>query len=422
MRGITRSLRRQTLRLVPLAGLAAVLTAGTAVPQEGGGTLLTFGIDQRFSWDDNPDLQVSSTGDSFRADTRLSFGVVSETARDRLAFNLGTLLRGEDDGSGFGIGMESPSVDLSYTRSGISSSLTVSGFLREADLGDGVSLIEGAEGELPILVFEDGTARTKGARLNLSWGDSAPLGGTLRAGLTNTDYRGTTDPDLVDNRTLTFGAGLRFTLNEVTEATVDIDHRRFDEDGPAVAEDSTTISAGLSRALPRGSLRAKISSTRDEDGTRSSLSFGHSFELPQGLLSIDLGLTEAAAGGTDMTGALAWKQDLPRGGLTARLSRAVTSDTDNDETLLTALSLGWNHALTPRMGLNMEASWAKVEETSSGLVTDTASLNASVSYGLTEDWAMTFGASHRLKDEDGVGKATSNAVFLSLGRTFEWRP
>jgi hypothetical protein len=422
MVGITRSLHRRTRRLIPLAGLAALLTAGAAISQEGGGILLTFGIDQRLSWEDNPELDIPSTGDRFRSDTRLSFGFLSETARDRLSFNLGTVLRGEDDGGGFDFGLTSPSADLAYTRSGYSSSFTLSGFLRETDLGEGLSLVEGGEGELPILVFEDGTARTKGVRLAYTWGEGMPLGGSLRAGLTDTDYRDTTDPDLVDNRTTTVGAGLRFALNEVTDATLDLDHRRYDEDGPAAAEDSTTLSAGLVRALPRGSLRGKLSTTRDEDGTRTGLSFGRTIDLPRGSLSLDLGLTEAAGSGTDMTGALDWRQEMAKGVFSARLSRAVTSSTDNDETLVTALSLGLTQELTPRLGLNLGATWAQSEEQDTGLVTDNTSLSASFNYALTEDWAMNFGATHKVKDEDGLGRADSSSVFLSIGRTFEWRP
>ena len=70
----------------------------------------------------------------------------------------------------------------------------------------------------------------------------------------------------------------------------------------------------------------------------------------------------------------------------------------------------------------MGAAWTRSEKTSSGLVTDNASLDASISYALNEDWSMNFGASHRIKDEDGVGRAKSNSVYLSVGRTFEWRP
>jgi hypothetical protein len=421
--GITRSLRRLTWRAFPVAGLAALLTAGAAISQEGGGVLLTFGIDQRFSWEDNPELEIPSTGDRFRSDTRLSFGGVSETSRDRLSFNLAGTLRGEDAGDGFDFGLDSPSAELAYTRLGYSSSFTISGFLRETDLDEGRALIEGEDGSLPVLIFEDGTARSKGAQLDYTWGEGMPLGGSLRTGLTDTTYSDTTDPDLMDNRTITAGAGLRFALNEVTDATLDLDHRRYDEDDdPAGAEDSTTLSAGLVRSLPRGNLRGELSTTQDEDGTRNGLSFGRTFELPRGSLSFDLGLTDVAGSGTYPTGALDWRQELARGAFSAQFSSAVIDDTDNEETLVTALSLALTQELTTRVGLNLGASWVRREELDTSLVTDNASINASLSYALTEDWAMNFGATHKVEDEDDFGRADSSSVFLSVGRTFDWRP
>ena len=62
------------------------------------------------------------------------------------------------------------------------------------------------------------------------------------------------------------------------------------------------------------------------------------------------------------------------------------------------------------------------DSTGTGIVTDSASLNAALSYALNEDWAMNFGASYKMRDEDGVGRANSSSAFLSVGRTFEWRP
>jgi hypothetical protein len=420
--GTRQRLRRKTPQLLSLGGVVAALTAGAALTQEGGGLVLTLGVHQRVSLVDNPGLDIPSTGSSARFDTRLSFGVVSETPKNRLAFNLGAVLRGEDGGSGFGFSLDNPSAELAYTRSGPSSSLTLSAFLRESDLGEGLTLIEGTDGNPPVLTFEDGSARTKGVRLAYSWGEGAPLGGTLRAGISDTDYHDTTDPDLLDNRTVTVGAGFRFALNEVTEATVNLDHRRYDEDGPTAAEDSTTLSAGIVRTLPRGSLNVKLSTSDNEDGSRSGLSFGRVFDLPRGSLSFELGMTEATGSGVDITGSLNWRQDLPNGGLLAGLKRAVANDTDNQETLVTSLSLGMTQELAPRLSLNLGASWTQSEKQATGLATDTTSLDASVSYALTEDWAMNFGASHKVKDEDGVGSTDSTSVFVSLGRTFEWRP
>lgn len=407
------------LNLAPLTAVA-VLISTAALAQEGNGRLLTFGISQNFSWADNPGLAIPSEGTRLRADTQLSFGAVFEGPRDLLTFDSGLALRGQDDGSGFDFGVENPSAELGYKRSGATSSFTASAFFRESDLAEGLALSE--EDGLPVLVLENGSARVTGGRLGYSFGDGEPFGGTLRAGLTDTDYTGTTDPDLVDNRTVTAGIGLHFSLNEVTEATLDIDHRVYDEAGAAPDESSTTVAAGLVRTLPRGSLRARLSTTFDEDGSRSGLSFGRSIDLPNGALSLDLGLTESEGAGFDLTGALAYQQELPRGGLSARLSRAVTTDAGNDETLVTALSLGLTQELTPRMGLNMGADWSRSEDTASGSVTDTTSLNAALNYALTPDWNLNLGATHRMRDEDGIGRAESNSVFLSVGRTFEFRP
>ena len=406
------------LNLLPLTAVAVLMSTATSA-QEGNGRLLTFGISQNFSWADNAGLAIPSEGSRLRADTQLSFGAVFEGPRDLLTFDSGLALRGQDDGSGFEFGVENPSTELGYKRSGATSSFTASAFFRESDLAEGLAL---SDDETPVLVLENGSARITGGRLGYSFGDGEPFGGNLRAGLTDTDYTGTTDPDLVDNRTLTAGVGLHFSLNEVTEATLDIDHRLYDEAGAAPEESSTTVAAGLVRTLPRGSLRARLSTTFDEDGRRSGLSFGRSIDLPNGALSLDLGLTESEGGGVDVTGAVAYQQELPRGGLSARLSRAVTTDAGNDETLVTALSLGLTQELTPRMGLNMGADWSRSEDTTTGLATDNASLNAAVNYALTPDWTLNAGATHRMRDEDGIGRADSNSVFLSVGRTFEFRP
>lgn len=96
-----------------------------------------------------------------------------------------------------------------------------------------------------------------------------------------------------------------------------------------------------------------------------------------------------------MTGALAWRPDLARGAFTARLSRGVTHDAKSDETLAKALSLGMGPELPHRSGLNTR---------------------------LPRRWGMSFGASHKPKDEDGVGQADSSSAFLSIRRSFEWRP
>ena len=60
-------------------------------------------------------------------------------------------------------------------------------------------------------------------------------------------------------------------------------------------ESSTTVAAGLVRTLPRGSLRAKLSTTFDEDGSRSGLSFGRSID-PVSYTHLDVYKRQVPAG------------------------------------------------------------------------------------------------------------------------------
>ncbi len=131
---------------------------------------------------------------------------------------------------------------------------------------------------------------------------------------------------------------------------------------PTAAEDSSTLSAGITRApAPRQPAGQDLG----YPGRRwhpHQPELGRVIDLPRGSLSFDLGMTEAAGSGVDMTGALNWRQELANGSLSARLSRSVANDTDNDETLVTSLSLGMTQELNPRLTLNLGASWTQSDK------------------------------------------------------------
>ncbi len=168
--GTRRKRHCKTPQLLSLGGSSRVFTAGAALTQEGGGVLLTFGLEQRLSWVDNltltlppPAIVPGSTPDFPSASSR--------KPRKTVWPSILATLRGEDAGSGFGFSLDSPSAELALgARNGPSSSITLSAFLRETDLGEGLTIDEGSVGELPVLLFEDGSARTKGVRLSYDSG------------------------------------------------------------------------------------------------------------------------------------------------------------------------------------------------------------------------------------------------------------
>ena len=56
------------------------------------------------------------------------------------------------------------------------------------------------------------------------------------------------------------------------------------------------------------------------------------------------------------------------------------------------------------------------------MVPTNAALSAIYTHTLPYDWALDAGVTHRIRNEDNTGEATSDTVFLELRRAFEWRP
>ena len=83
---------------------------------------------------------------------------------------------------------------------------------------------------------------------------------------------------------------------------------------------------------------------------------------------------------------------------------------------------GLTQELTTRTALSIGLNAAEAEATATGNTTRTATLNATLTHALTEDWALDAGYSYRWRDADSEGTATSDTLFLELRREFEWRP
>lgn len=413
----------------PLAFRSLCLTAalsvclpglGVAQTQEAGGVLITFGIDQSLQWQDNPDLDIPASGSDTTSRTKLRFGFVSETRTQRLAFDLGGTVVA---GNGTESGLVSPSAELSYRLESAASALELAAFLREADV-DALDFLTGTDDlGAPVLtaVTGTGTRRQTGADLRLEFGRDAPFGGSFSLGRTNTDYRDTTDASLIDNSRTTAGLTLRFDLTEVTTATATLSGSRLQEDA-APTETTETLTLGLSHDRPDGAYTTSLSISRNDDGTRQALRFGRSIDLPSGKLALSLGLSRPVAGSTQAIGAIDWQQELARGTFRIGLSRDVTGNDRDEETRATRLAVSYSQSLTPTLGLSLSAGYQASRDTLTGLDATTTNISASLRQDLTADWGLNLGATHRIKDEDGVGRAKSSSVFLSLSRDFEFRP
>lgn len=399
--------------LVPAALVPAALSA-----QDDGGLRLTFGLGLRVETVTNPGLAVPAAPDRTSATARLSFGLSDATRATAVeAAAAGTLQAGRNTDTG----LIDPDLRLSLRRATADQSLRFSAFLNESDLDTLRGLVLDPEtGELTEDLSGDGTRRQAGGDLVYSFGEGGPWGGTLFAGLTDTTFRGATTE--TDFRRTRLGGTLRFAIDPATDATFGLRWSRYDEDGAAPPRDTLRADLGLRRALPAGSISAGLFAEDTEDGTRTGLTFGRSWDLPDGGLALTLGATRDTDGELRLTGALNWSRELPQGRISAGLRHEVAAGDDDAETVLTSLNLGFSHTLSPTQRLDFGLTASQSEATATGITTRNALLSAGYVQDLPRDWSLAAGWRHRLRDRDGEGRATSDTLFLELRRSWEWRP
>lgn len=381
-------------------------------PEAGGGLRMTFGLDTRLETRSNPRFRPGGSESATEAVARLSFGLISETRTDRLAFEGGAELRGTLDGpSDTASGLVNPNLRLSYGRSSAGATFDTSLFLRETDLARSDNIDE----------FDDpaGIRRDVGGNVAFAWGNDAPVGYGLTASHTDTSFAdGATE---ADRRRSSVGATLRLDVSQATSLTFALGRSRFDEDG-AETRDTTTASATAAFARPDGALTLGLRAEDTPEGTRSALTAGRSFALPDGALSLGIGVTRGASGDAALSGSVGWSRELPRGQISASLSRDVTSGTEDDsEREITSARLGLTQSLTQRTSLSLNLGLSESRQTADDTTTRNATASATFSHALPQDWALDAGVSYRSREETFEGTARDTQVFLGLRRAFEIR-
>lgn len=87
-------------------------------------------------------------------------------------------------------------------------------------------------------------------------------------------------------------------------------------------------------------------------------------------------------------------------------------------------SIDYRYAINGISDLGFSANVAELDQAGGPAVNDTtrADLRATYSREITPDWRLSSGYEFRWRDEENVGSATSNRVFLTLEREFVLRP
>lgn len=412
------------LTIAVTVALTAAAPARAQGAEEGG---LRFGLSltQEFRSRTNPGLDTPAGASEHLARTRLGLDFVTETRSTRLAFRLDGAL---EAGRGAENGLVAPGADLSWRSESAAARFEISAFRRETAV-DALEFTAGTgPGGDPILipVAGTGTQRQTGASLQLEVGREAPVGATLSLGLTDTTYLDTTDAGLVDGTRGNARLALRFDLGPATRLTAALAASRLEETG-AAASDTGSLSLGLVTDRPDGTLGLDATLTRTDGdagaGQRESLVVSRRFDLPAGQISLRLGAsTTSGGGGAVVVGGIDWAQDLPRGQISLGLDRRVTGNARDAETVVSRLTLALSQDLSPRLSGRLALGLQDSLDTDTEATTGTGDLTAALRYGLTPDWALDLGATHRLRRDEGAATARSTDIFLTLNRRFDWRP
>ena len=401
--------------------------------QSAGGVLLTFGVEQRLETDDNYSMQLNPSGRTSIADTHLSFSLSSETPVHRLGFGGSAVLRASD-GPGLGAedsGFVHPALFLDYSRNGPGSGFDLRGRFRETELEFMRSLADFDDGSGVIILPDDisdlfgvGTRRHIGADMALKWGQDGPLGFGLRAGFDDYRYRNTSSTSLNDHRRINLGVSTQMQLDPLWRLTLDLGVSRYDKDDPASRRRNTvSLSGHLSRDMPMGRIGAGFNIDKVEEGRRIGMNLSRSLDLIEGSLTARVGASRTAVGHhVTMVGGLDYRQDLPLGRLNASLERGVSANSDDEERVRTALSLNLLHELAEDRRVSLDLSYIASSAPGGSSNVKSGSVGISYQQEVTADWGLDIAYRHRRRHEAGYGNSHSNMVYLSLRRSFQFRP
>jgi hypothetical protein len=432
--------------------LGATLLPGASLAQDGG-VLLTFGFENRLELSRNESLSIPAAGTEIANVTLLSFGLITETALDRLEFGVTGGVIALDDDTGSGIDFGRSALTFAYHREVPSAALDLSAEYRTDDVG--------AFGDDLADADETGTRSDLALSARLETGRTSSVGLVFGLGYDQTDFTDATDPDLVDSMEWRGDVAALLRFSEVATGSVGVRYRhREEEDLGTTTTDAETYFVGLDYAIseradlafelgytdtdteefdviertrgPDASLRlsydmpvgtafALLSVATDADeGQRETFEIGRDLETERDTISARLGVTHGDEAGTDLIGSLDWIRALPDGSIGLSVERSIAYDADDDVTVTDSVfSLNWTKNVSETSTILFDVSYELSDSPTERI--EQVSLDAGLNHMLTEDWSLSSGVGYTVRRDAG-GRAESPSLFVALSRDFQIRP
>lgn len=409
-----------------MAIIAAV--ALPAVAQERGGKFFQFTARQSADLVRNPDFNPGDTTLSYGTTTDLSFGVISRTRSSELSLLLDTELSASntdgfeigDSGATLSYGHKAPGAQLDAVASVRRQSVSSLGTNGLITLDDGTVIL--AEDYFDL--YGAGTRTTGTYRLSAQFGEDRPFGWGIIASGSNYYYHNTVSPNLVDGYSAGLSVNARFDVTPAFSVTSRVGYSISGTD-TTPRSGTAKLDLGASHSFASGAvLRARTSYALPQTGSdRFTFSVGGLYPVNrQTSIDVDLGTTLINFGSPQIIGRVGLNTQLTKTvSFSGSLSRQVTTTTSGDIVLPTAAQLGLDLTLTPQDSLSFGASYAAQRNLTTTTFASDLTLSAGYNRMLNEDWGLSVGASHTIRQETGSARADQSRVFVTVGRSWTGR-
>ncbi|WP_209507436.1 MULTISPECIES: hypothetical protein [unclassified Ruegeria] len=445
-----------------------LLTTGQ---QTGTGTGLTVTLDYLSSLkhDDNLRLTDPSLGSTTWWENTLYLSVLKQTTDSTLSFDLSGLYRiANEPIIGTEHSFSDPFSRLSYQRVRANSRLSLLAQYRERDLAFNRSLtdinLDGIIDAADVIGTVGDQINTRG---NLDWetGLNDPLGLRFTYNHNERTYSNTISPSLFDNssddyaatvflraspvfqnnlrisytdytaddavqtdrQTTTVSTGVTYNVSSITTINANIGYTQVD-DTQRVSNISNVTenfvwSFSWNKSLPDGSANILLDQTFGVNGVRTNTTFGRSFQLTNGVFGFNVGFTRGPFDEVTPIGQIDYSYQLASSQIGAKIQRRVGTSTQSIETRQTVVFLTYDYFINPVSALNFSVNFVDQENDGSGPSNprQRGTFDASYTRAITKDWALNVGYQYEMDDQNGF-KATSDSVFLTLGRRFTLKP
>jgi hypothetical protein len=402
------------------------------------GGVLTTTLSQSLVADSNYGLDDPSPGTSYYGDTRAALDYLRVTPTQSFALGLDTGLRAlaeaEQD---FEFVVASPSTaNIDYAHEGADTSFDAGARFRSRRV-DYLGPID-IDGPLPddLTGFQrDSIEYRSDADIGFAIGTNSPSTYEFNLAATNFDYsEDTGQENLVPRRSVQGDLTWTLQITPVFAAVAAAGYYWYSADNATdeeinVAEgdvgiaytptDNLRIRAGLGYAdRKRDQTINDVRDTTQHD-TGPTVRGDFRYVLPDFTLTGEARWTTAAPQDR-LSGAVRGFYNLPRGQITGRVFQRYGGGQGGSDSRVTGAGLGFTHELTRVSSLALDASYATQvdEEDPDDPGIDRTDFTASYIHSLTETVSaqIGYGFRHRVEDPED---ATSNRVFLVIGKTFE---